>query len=233
MPISNVAISNLIDVDWGNAVADTINIIAVPGAITMYGGSTAPTGYLICDGTAVSRTTYADLFTAIGTNYGTGNGTTTFNLPNLVNRFPTGGTPGASGGSADSIVVSHNHSGSSASVGHNHNVSVSGSTAGMGYELVFRQASAVAGWWTGRNDDPANGVYGTMLDGTNLNVASYGIYAGMAVGYIGDHGHAFSGTGATTTDGAHSHSVTVNSNGSSGTGANLPPYTGVRFIIKT
>lgn len=63
---------------------------APTGAITMFAGSTAPTGYLICDGSAVSRTTYADLFTAIGTTYGTGDGSTTFNLPNLKGKVPVG-----------------------------------------------------------------------------------------------------------------------------------------------
>jgi microcystin-dependent protein len=60
------------------------------GAITMYGASSAPTGYLLCDGTAVSRVTYAALFTAISTTYGAGNGTTTFNVPNLKGRVPVG-----------------------------------------------------------------------------------------------------------------------------------------------
>ena len=60
------------------------------GSISMYAGSTAPTGYLLCDGSAVSRTTYADLFTAIGTTYGTGDGSTTFNLPNLKGKVAVG-----------------------------------------------------------------------------------------------------------------------------------------------
>ena len=66
------------------------------GSISMYAGSTAPTGYLLCDGSAVSRTTYADLFTAIGTTYGVGDGSTTFNVPNVngnegMNTTDTGG----------------------------------------------------------------------------------------------------------------------------------------------
>jgi microcystin-dependent protein len=56
----------------------------------MYGGSTAPNGWLLCDGSAVSRTTYARLFSAIGTKYGSGNGSTTFNLPNFKGRVPVG-----------------------------------------------------------------------------------------------------------------------------------------------
>lgn len=51
------------------------------GAIIPFGGDTAPTGYLLCDGSAVSRTTYADLFAVIGTKFGPGDGSTTFNLP--------------------------------------------------------------------------------------------------------------------------------------------------------
>jgi microcystin-dependent protein len=60
------------------------------GAILPYGGSTAPTNFLLCDGTAVSRTTYATLFGILSTNYGVGNGTTTFNLPNMQGRVPVG-----------------------------------------------------------------------------------------------------------------------------------------------
>lgn len=65
-------------------------VIQPAGIIQMYAGSTAPTNWLLCDGSAVSRTTYSALFSAIGTNYGSGNGSTTFNLPNLTNRMPIG-----------------------------------------------------------------------------------------------------------------------------------------------
>jgi len=69
---------------------NTITNTNPPGSIMMYGGSSAPTGYLLCDGSAVSRTTYADLFTAIGTTYGTGDGSTTFNVPNVKGKVPVG-----------------------------------------------------------------------------------------------------------------------------------------------
>lgn len=55
------------------------------GLILPYGGSTVPDGWLLCNGGAISRTTYADLFAVIGTKYGAGDGSTTFNLPNLMN----------------------------------------------------------------------------------------------------------------------------------------------------
>jgi len=77
------------------------------GTLIDFAGSTAPSGYLVCDGTAVSRTTYSDLFTVIGTTYGAGDGSTTFTLPNLIDKFKQGsstigtyksaGLPNASG----------------------------------------------------------------------------------------------------------------------------------------
>jgi microcystin-dependent protein len=73
-----------------------------PGTIVQYGGATAPDEWLLCDGSAVSRTTYDALFTAIGTTFGAGNGTTTFNLPDMRSRVPIGSGTG-SGLSAYSI----------------------------------------------------------------------------------------------------------------------------------
>jgi microcystin-dependent protein len=73
-----------------NKMKQAINLNAPAGVISMYGGSTAPSGWLLCDGSAVSRTTYARLFSAIGTKYGSGNGSTTFNLPNFKGRVPVG-----------------------------------------------------------------------------------------------------------------------------------------------
>ena len=60
------------------------------GMVTMYGGSAAPTGWLLCDGSAVSRTTYADLFAVVSTTYGIGDGSTTFNLPDARGVFVRG-----------------------------------------------------------------------------------------------------------------------------------------------
>ena len=73
-------------VQKSNLIKDTVPA----GVIEMFGGSTAPSGYLICDGSAVSRTTYSKLFTAIGTTYGAGDGSTTFNVPNIKGRVVVG-----------------------------------------------------------------------------------------------------------------------------------------------
>ena len=67
------------------------------GTVIAFAANSAPSGYLLCNGSAVSRTTYADLFATIGTTYGSGNGSTTFNLPNLTDKFIQGsGTAGTS-----------------------------------------------------------------------------------------------------------------------------------------
>jgi microcystin-dependent protein len=61
-----------------------------PGVIQAYGGTSAPSGFLMCDGSTVSRTTYSNLFTAISTAFGNGDGSTTFNVPDFRGRFLRG-----------------------------------------------------------------------------------------------------------------------------------------------
>lgn len=63
------------------------------GALMPYAGATAPSRWLLCDGAAVSRTTYARLFGVIGTTFGAGDGSTTFNVPNMLGRVPIGRDP--------------------------------------------------------------------------------------------------------------------------------------------
>jgi microcystin-dependent protein len=60
------------------------------GAILAWPGATAPTGWVLCDGSAISRTTYATLFAAISTSFGSGDGSTTFNVPDLRGRVMVG-----------------------------------------------------------------------------------------------------------------------------------------------
>ena len=92
------------------------------GSIIAWGGSTAniPSNFRLCDGQPLSRTDYPDLFTALGTIHGSGDGVNTFNVPNLVDKFVVGVpysgdttypglTPGATGGSANAVLISHTH----------------------------------------------------------------------------------------------------------------------------
>ena len=75
------------------------------GTVILFSGATIPQNYLVCDGSAISRQTYSDLFETIGTVYGDGDGVDTFNIPNLLNSVPLGSSStyllGRSGGSED------------------------------------------------------------------------------------------------------------------------------------
>ena len=105
------------------------------GSIQAYGGATAPSGWLICDGSAISRTDYKELFQAIGISFGEGDGGTTFNIPDLRGRITIGNglgtasdavnrTIGQTGGS-EKITLSVNQIPS-----HSHTTGISGSVAG-------------------------------------------------------------------------------------------------------
>lgn len=79
-----------VQITTGNQVNVSSTALVPSGVIWPYGGTSAPTGFLLCDGTAVSRTTYSALFLTIGTTFGNGDGSTTFNLPNMKGRVPVG-----------------------------------------------------------------------------------------------------------------------------------------------
>jgi microcystin-dependent protein len=126
----NFPISPTVGQQYGNFVwngstwvpAQTLPGGLPAGSIIQWGGATAPANWLLCDGSAVSRTTYASLFSAIGSTYGSGDGSTTFNLPDLRGRVPVGrnggsfGSLGSTGGvesvtltAAQSGLPAHNH----------------------------------------------------------------------------------------------------------------------------
>jgi microcystin-dependent protein len=100
--------------------------IAPTGSLTMWAGAVAspPTGWLACNGANVSRSTYSALFAVVGTTWGAGDGSTTFTLPSLLNKFPVGAGDtyalAATGGSANATLVSHTHTASVTDPGHNH-----------------------------------------------------------------------------------------------------------------
>ena len=161
---------------WGSA-GGTV------GSISMYPVATPPAGYFLCDGSAISRSTYSSLFAIIGTTFGSGNGSTTFNLPDYRDRMPIGaGTTyinTSTGGSANAIVVSHTHT--VTDPGHSHTLSsVNGRT---------------------------------------------GVSGGPTPGMFYDGG-AFPTSTVTT-------GITLSTTGTSATNANLPPYFGIYFMIKT
>ncbi len=117
-----------------NSVKDKSGYLTPTGSILPYGGSAAPDGFLLCNGAAISRTTYADLFAVFGTTYGIGDGSTTFNIPNIKGcvivgldaaqtEFDAlGETGGAKTDTLDATKIpAHNHSASDGD-GHSHTV---------------------------------------------------------------------------------------------------------------
>jgi microcystin-dependent protein len=115
------------------AYADSISSLGIgnpPGTVITFAGSSVPTGYLDCNGAQVDRVTYSDLFTAVGEIYGVGDGSTTFNLPDLRGEFVRGWDnsrgidSGRSFGSTqNSANLSHSHTVTDS--GHQHNNTVS------------------------------------------------------------------------------------------------------------
>lgn len=88
---SDLLRSNAFTVDWdGNVIGQ-----GMAGMIQMFAGPSAPEGWLICDGSAISRTEYETLYSVIGTRWGAGDGSTTFNIPDLRGRAPIGAGQGS------------------------------------------------------------------------------------------------------------------------------------------
>lgn len=138
------------------------------GAGHEFYGDTPPTGYLFCDGMAVSRTAYANLFAVIGTKYGAGDGSTTFNLPDKRSRVGVGlngadgdfSTLGKTGGEKVHAlnvneIPSHGHGASTDGQGlHSHDFWAQGEGGGRGYGYVGNGAN----WQGGRIAN--NGIHG-------------------------------------------------------------------------
>jgi len=129
------------------------------GAMTPFAGSVAPSGWLLCDGSAVSRTTYAVLFTAIGTAWGTGDGSTTFNVPNMLGRVPVGA--GSAGSYAQTI-------GSAAVTTASSQITIAANDEiKTGTPLVYTTSGTAIGGLTAGNI-----YYAIVVDSTHIKLAS-------------------------------------------------------------
>jgi microcystin-dependent protein len=138
----------------------------VGSIINFASATTVPPGWLACNGQAVSRTDYARLFAVCGTTYGSGDGSTTFNIPNLNDRTvvgPGGRSVGASGGAATvSLSVAnmpaHNHNSSG---GHSHSIVGTGTTtvaSGSGATVTNSTTGNTGGTGTHTHDTVGSGT---------------------------------------------------------------------------
>jgi Microcystin-dependent protein len=227
------------------------------GMIIQYAGEYAPKGFFICDGREVSRETYEDLFKIIGTTYGSGDGSKTFNIPNLKGRVPVGLDKndndfkmlGNTGGEKEhqlkiDEIPSHNHKAttviesagshiheatSSSNGSHSHTVSGTANSAGSHGHSTYYLTDLT----NNKGDSRRRGV-----ESANSGNSADNVIAG------GSHSHTVSGT--TNSVSSHTHTITVKSGGSHIHGAttnventgggkahnNLQPYIVLNYIIK-
>jgi phage-related tail fiber protein len=129
--VGDMAVGGNATVTGNLNVTGAISTSTLTGMVAYFAKSTAPAGWLLCNGAAVSRTTYSNLFVAIGTLWGTGNGSTTFNVPDMRGEFARGWDNGRGIDSGRSFasaqgaaMVNHTHSGTtsamSANASHQH-----------------------------------------------------------------------------------------------------------------
>jgi len=181
----------------------TVSAVNPAGAIIMYGAATAPTGYLLCNGSNISRSTYADLFSAIGTTYGSGDGSLTFGIPNLQSRFPIGYDGGSSYALAGTGGATTD------------TPTLSGTNAGTAITEAQMPSHTHDSWgntwpsgsWTGGTGTTQSSV--TQTSGTLTTTSTLRT---LATGSGNTHTHTWSGT-STAVD-------------------TVPPYLVVNYIIK-
>lgn len=226
-------------------------IASLPGVVLPYAGASAPGGFLLCYGQAIDRTAYGALFGVIGTTYGVGNGTTTFNVPDLRGRVPAGldNMGGASAG-----IMSVSLSGSTTNG--NAIISALSSTAGLAVGMrVF--GTGIAANATIASIDSATQVTLSANSTVTATVVSirFGVVDANTRGAVGgaqahtlttpqipSHNHSLGGsynTNRSTNSGGSENilsQLTVTNTGNTGGGQahpNVQPTIILNYIIKT
>lgn len=227
-----------------NPTLDPTRVAGV-GDIKIWPSDTLPTGWAWSNGQALDRTTYAVLFGVIGTTYGAGDGSTTFNVPDLCGRAPFGSddmgaisakgritnaessivgtTLGASGGAqsitlATTQIPSHAHTAQNGGA-HTHTGGTSGISADHSH--VYNVPTNTNGL-----EDRGAGNFQPASGGSGGNIW-FGLTTGNTSGVSVGHTHTFT----TDSDGAHTH--TTDSIGGGLSHSNMPPALIVNYVIKT
>ena len=200
------------------------------GAIKPWTKATAPDGYVLCNGAAISRSTYADLFAVISTTYGSGDGSTTFNVPQLQGKMPQGydgntyNLAGTGGANTVTVAVTNNQAATNAT---NQSVTITGSidnTSLTTAQLASHTHAAGNNYQRGAGGNQLNGIGRQAISSSGLQVADVAANTGSGTGH--NHSHTLSGTltgnittsltGAVTAAGTNSFS----------------PFVAVNYIIK-
>jgi microcystin-dependent protein len=201
----------------GSVMTSAVAPDAMPtGVVWGYAGATPPSGWLICDGSAISRTTFANLFNVIGTKYGVGNGSTTFNIPDYRGRTLVGldagqtdfNDRGKTGGSRTATLVTGNIP------AHSHTVNSHSHTVDSHSHTVTSHTHTIAAHSHTVNSHSHGGNTGNQSADHTHTVASHN-HGGATGGQSVDHAHLVnshnhgggnhSHSGWTSVDGWHAH----------------------------
>lgn len=192
----------------------------------MYAGSVAPSGFLMCDGSVVSRTDYADLFAAIGTTYGSGDGSTTFGLPDLSGRIPIGVSSthalASTGGEENHTLLSnelpeHLHEVPQ----HGHASTIKATTPSLSHSITqpaynYNKPNSTRTIYTGSSGTAYSGTSSVAATRTNLSITDHPASDCTVTGGILD----CSSFDSSSAGGGSSHN-------------NLQPYLTMSYIIAT
>ena len=227
-----------------SALSGAVGVLPA-GAVIPYAGSAAPAGWLLCGGQAVSRSDYAALFAIIGTTYGSGNGSTTFNVPDLRGRVVAGEDD--MGGTAANRLTAGNSGITGTTLGaaggderlhqHSHANTLTNNAVTSGNDNSDHTHAGTTG-----NDSPdhthavtvANAGTFSGIIGSNGHGGTIQSWTGGTGGRSAFHQHGFTTGGRSA---FHQHSVTSNVtisnvNAGSGSSQNVQPTMIMNYIIK-
>ena len=225
----------------GSAITGIVAIEV--GTILPWSNSTLPSGYLNCDGTAVSRSTYSALFAIISTDYGAGDGSSTFNLPDLRDKVPVGvssskavaSTGGAETVSASgSITIGAITPAGNLSMG---SITPSGNVGGSTGNTTISTSTMPSHSHRTNMGNPNDYSATEARDFGANTVYQRKAFSTTNTGGGGAHSHNmsanFSGTAVTPTGNFSGSAVTPTGNFSGSATSVIQPYVAVKFMIKT